>query len=224
MTGRVVDSLEISERFLVGLAPHDFRAGRGELRRSSARAGPPARPAFYDRGLRQPLRQPALCLSMRRADGRVLGRRRRDGDVPRHGLRRASERQVDRRRRIVHRRRPGTMARPSGHDQGARRPGLHRRDQSLRLSPLRHAAVARPPAGHDHGPLGNALRTHANLVGTDARLAPIPGPLPVPAPPGHVCRRPLLPDRRGFAAGPARPSATGLRLGPVQPGDRALER
>ena len=38
----------------------------------------------------------------RRADGRILGRRRRHRDLPRHGLGRPHLRQADRRRRILH--------------------------------------------------------------------------------------------------------------------------
>ena len=63
--------------------------------------------------------------------------------------------------------------------QGARRPGVLRGHQPLRLPPLRHAAVARRPARHDHGAVGPALRAHADLVGAVARVARVPGPLPV---------------------------------------------
>ncbi len=39
-------------------------------------------------------------------------------------------------------------------------------------------AVAGPPAGHDHGALRRPLRAHADVVGHGRRLAPVPRPLP----------------------------------------------
>ena len=51
MTGRVVDNLELSERFLVGFAPDNFRPDAGQLCRPSSGTGASARLAPLHRGL-----------------------------------------------------------------------------------------------------------------------------------------------------------------------------
>ena len=77
LTGRVVDSLEVSERFLWDLRQtiSDLVVENyaGHLRA----AGPTARAAAFHRGLRRPLRRHDLRRPGRRADGRVLDGRRR---------------------------------------------------------------------------------------------------------------------------------------------------
>ena len=61
--------------------------------------------------------------------------------------------------------------------------------------------------GMTMGPLGPALRAHTDLVGADTCLARVPGALPVHAP--------ARPVRRGCAFSPSRGPPTGLR--PAQP-------
>jgi len=63
-----------------------------------------------------------------------------------------------------------------------------------------HAALAQRPARHVDGPLGPALRAHADVVGTVAGLASIPGPLPAALAARSVRGRYLLPAARRFAA------------------------
>ena len=165
MTGRVVGSLEISERFLWDLrrtiselvvenyAGHLRElAHRHGLRFTIEAYGCPCDDLPYAGQCDEPM-------------GEFWVGGAADGDVSRHGLGRARVRQANRRRRVLHRCRSGAMAGASRHDQGPRRPGLLRRDQSFRLSSLRDAAVARSPAGHDHGPVGSSLRTHPDVVG-----------------------------------------------------------
>ncbi len=71
------------------------------------------------------------------------------------------------------------LAGPSGQHQGSRRFRLLRGDQPLRFPPLRHAAVPQRAAGHVDGPLGAALRTHADLVANVEGVARVSCPLPV---------------------------------------------
>ena len=149
MTGRVVGSLEVSERFLWDLrrtiselvvenyAGHLRRAGhRHGLRFTIEAYGSPCDDLPYAGQCDEPM-------------GEFWVGGGADRDL--RGMASAAHylRQADRRRRSVHRRRPGALAGPSGDDQGPRRPGLLRRDQPLRLPPLRDAAV-----DHDdpHGP------------------------------------------------------------------------
>ena len=93
---------------------------------------------------------------------------------------------------ILHRRGLRALARASRHDQIAGRPGHVRGRQPFRFPPLRHAALGDLQAGHGDGPLGPALRTHANLVGDGPAVARIPGPLPSHAPPRPLRGRHLL--------------------------------
>ena len=187
--------------FPLGPAADDLGARDRELRGRDEPAGPRAWPEVHGRGLRQPVRPSPLCGPVRRADGRVLGRRRGDRDLPRHGLGRARLRQADRGRRGLHRGGPGTLARAPGDPQGARRPGLLRGHQPLRVPSLRPPAVDRRPPGHDHGPVGRPLRADADLVGLDDTVARLPRPVPVHAPAGPIRRRHLLPPGRGPAPG-----------------------
>ena len=87
----------------------------------------------------------------------------------------------------------------SGNHQGAGRPGLLRGNQPVRVPPLCPPALGRCAARHDHGAVGYSLRAHADLVGLDDSLARLSGTLPVPASPGSLRRRSLLPSA-GIAA------------------------
>ena len=144
LAGRVVDSLEASERFL-----WDFRQTIAELfletypgrfRELARKHGL----RLTDRSLWQrTVRGSVLRRPGRRADGRVLVLRHGHAQLrDRDDLRRPRLRQADRRRRSLHRAGHREMARPSGQHQDPGRLGVLRRDQSLRLPSLRHAAAA----------------------------------------------------------------------------------
>ena len=77
-------------------------------------------------------------------------------------------------------------------------------------------------ARHVDGPLGPALRADADLVGAIQGLARIPGPLPVPVAARAVRRRRLLPAARGRPAA-LRAPAHGID-GPVRPRRLQLRR
>ena len=53
--------------------------------------------------------------------------------------------------------------------------------------PAKSMAWGGMPAGHDHGPLGPALRTIEHMVGRFHGMAPICGPLSVSVAPGPLC-------------------------------------
>ena len=72
------------------------------------------------------------------------------------------------------------VAAVSGRDEGAGRLGALHGHQSHRLSPLRAPAVAGPAAGDDDGPVRRPLGPDAVVVGPGARVSPLPRPLPVP--------------------------------------------
>ena len=207
MTGRVVDSLEVSERFLWDLRQTVLELiaenHAGYLAELAHRHG--MRP--LDRALRRhPLRRHDLWLAGRRADGRVLVVRLQYVlQLHRGRLDRPHVRETHRAGRGVHVQSGRRLAGLPGHAEAAGRLGLLRRHQPLRLPPLRPPAVARPLARHDHGPLRHPLRADANLVGAIPGVAPISFPLPGPAATGAVRGRRLLPHAGGFAAGlPAR--------------------
>ena len=124
-------------------------------------------------------------------------------------------RQTDCGRGGIYFRRPGTMARAPGFAQGPGRPGVLRGHQPLRLPPLRPAAVARLSAGHDDGALGPALRADANVVERVARLALLSRALPVPVASGPFRGRYLLPPAPKLASGFWQPPAGRLWLGRV---------
>ncbi len=56
------------------------------------------------------------------------------------------------------------VAEPSVPVETPGRPGLHARHQSLCVPPLLHAALGGPQAWHDDGAVGHSLRTHEHLV------------------------------------------------------------
>ncbi len=171
-------------------------------------------PAPVHRGLRRPVRRHHLRRPGRRADGRVLDRRRRLRDRARGWrLRRhiygkpilgaESFTADDQERWLQH---PATIK-----ALGDR--AFVRRRQPLRLPPLRDAAVARLPARHDDGAVGASLRADQYVVGAVAAVARVPGALPVPAPAGAVRGRHLLsfsrrPRPRASAATPAPATTT----------------
>ena len=114
-----------------------------------------------------PCDRPALRRAGRRADGRVLDRRRRDRDLPGDGLGGARLRQADRRRGGVHRRRPGALA-------GASRPRSRRwaTGPSAKASTAScSTAIALQPwadergPGMTMGPWGLHYERTADLVG-----------------------------------------------------------
>ena len=76
------------------------------------------------------------------------------------------------------------------------RSDLLSRHQSVHFPPLRHATVDQPLARHDHGPMGHTLRSHLHLVGAEPCVAPICRPLPIPAPAGKLRGRRRLFLRR----------------------------
>ena len=158
-TGRVVDSLEVSERFLWDLRQtvSDMLVENyaGHIRTLANRQGS----AAFDRGLRRrALRRDDLRRPGGRADGGVLvvGQVRRGLQLHRDVVRGPRLRQADPRRRGVHGDRRREMAGPSGLHQGPGRLGVLRRDQPLRLPPLRHAALGEPARapGMSMGPWG----------------------------------------------------------------------
>ena len=207
MTGRVVDSLEVSERFLWDVRQTVSDLLLRELRRAFPRAGAPARAAAVDRGLRRlPVRRHDLRRPGRRADGRVLvvGQvsAARPTVAPRWPRRRTStaSRSSAPRRSPRPTRRSGWAIRRNIKDAG--RLGVLRGHQPLRLPPLRPAAVDNPDRapGMSHGAVGPALRADADLVGAVAGVARVPRPLPVPAAARAVRGRPLLPGAGELAA------------------------
>ena len=158
-TGRVVDSPEVSERFLWDLrqtvSDMLIENYAGHFRTLANRHGP----AALDRGLRRrAVRRDDLRRPGRRADGRVLvvGQVRRGLQLHRDVLRGPRLRQADPRRRGLHGHRRREMARPPGLHQGPGRLGLLRRDQPLRVPSLRHAALDQPQSrpGMSMGPWG----------------------------------------------------------------------
>ncbi len=213
VTGRVVGSLEISERFLWDLrqtaqelvidnhAQHLKELGRAHGFRLSIEP--------YDM---TPCADMSPRYGGRRADGRVLALRFRH-QLQRHRSREpgAHLRAARGGGRGVHLERRRTLAGASGVDEGARRLGLCRRHQSHRFPSLSTSALARCAARHDDGALRRALGAHANLVADGARLPPLPHPLPVPAPCGAAGGRRLLP---GGGRRTARVSPT--RFGPAR--------
>ena len=205
MSGRVVDSLEVSERFLwdVRMTVNDLLLENyaGHFRD----AGAPARAAALHRGLRRRAgRRHGLRRPGRRADGRVLvlaPYSARPTVVHGDGLGGARLWQADPGRRGLHRHRRREVAGASRQHQGPGRLGVLRGHQPLRLPSLRPPAVDRPDrARHVHGAVGPALRAHADLVGAVAGLARVPGPLPVPAAARALRGRPLLPRAGDVAA------------------------
>ena len=64
--------------------------------------------------------------------------------------------------------------------------------QPLHFSHLCHAAVARPRPRHDDGPVGHPFPAHQHLVGAGRGMAQVPDPLPVSLAAGAVRRRCLL--------------------------------
>jgi hypothetical protein len=64
-----------------------------------------------------------------------------------------------------------------------------------------HAAVARLPSGHDHGALGPALRADLDVVGARGAVARVSCALSIHAAAGDVHGRYLLPPARSLAAG-----------------------
>ena len=184
LTGRVVDSREVSERFLWDLRQtvSDLLVENyaGHLRRLAHRHGLRLSIEAYDD---VPCDEMAYAGAGRRADGRVLvvGEVRRGLQLHGDVLGGPHLRQTHPRRRGVYGQRRREMAGPPGRRQGPGRLGVLRGDQPLRVPPLRHAAVAGPPARHVHGTLGAALRTDRDLVGPLAALARVSRPLPVPA-------------------------------------------
>jgi hypothetical protein len=96
--------------------------------------------------------------------------------------------------------------------QGPRGPGVLRGREPVRVPPLCDAAVAELQTRDDDGPLGPALRAHCDMVGAIAAMARVPLPLPVPAAAGPLCRGYLLPATGGLAPGFPRPQAKRPRL------------
>ena len=83
-----------------------------------------------------------------------------------------------------------------GSDEKPGRLGVLHRHQSICLSSLCTSAVVGSSSGHDDGTVRSALGAHADLVATGLGLPPIPGPLPVPAATGTHGGRRLLPGSR----------------------------
>ena len=197
----------------LGPAADDCRPDRGELRRPDAGTGPPAPPATVDRALRRRADgQFLLCPHGRRADVRVLDRRRRDGrpgqqdDVRRPPTFTASRSAAPNRSLPSPQYCP--LDRSSLRDEGAGRRGVLRRREPFRVPPLCPPAVARPPARHDVRPLGRPLRSDGDLVALRAAVARVPEPLQSPAAAGAFRGRRVLPANRGRAELRRLPSRT----------------
>ena len=169
MTGRVVDSLEVSERFL-----WDLRQTVSELVLENyagpfPRAGPPARAAALDRGLR---RLPCDDMTYAGRADEPMGefwsrlRQRRRSRAPRHGLGRARLRAN--RSSAPKRSRPATQEKWREHPGDIKTLGDWAFCEGInRFVFHRYAMQPWPdaPAGHDDGTVGTALRAHADLVG-----------------------------------------------------------
>ena len=223
MTGRVVDSLEVSERFLWDLrktiAELNDENYAGRLRELAHQHGMQLSIEAYGDGLFDDLSYAGradspMCefwmgggametVKEMASAGHTYGR----NIVGAESFTAVTER--------------GQMDEPSVLDQGPGRRRLLRGRQPLRLPPLRPSAVARPRARHDDGPLGHPLRADRDVVGADAALARVPGPLQPPAAARAVRRRPVLsPDGRFAEQHDLRP-AHGLRLRRLLAGSRA---
>ena len=212
ITGRVVDSLEVSERFL-----WDLRQTVSDLLVENyaghiARAGPPARAAALDRSLR---RCPATTWP---TPARPTSRWREFWSWAKFGAaysctEMSSAAHVYGKRILGAEAFTATDARkvagPSGQHQGPGRLGLLRGHQPLRLPPLRPAALAERRPGMSMGPWGLHYERTQTWWEQSRRLARVSGPLPVPAPAGAVRGRHLLPPAGRRAAtrfAPAEPS------------------
>ncbi len=224
-TGRIVDSPEISERFL-----WDLRKTAQEL--VVDKPHPPAQGARTARRIRavrralrhEPMRRPDAGGRGRRADGRVLGpwlRLRHLLQRLRGRLDRPHAGADGRRRRGLHGRRQRGLAAPPRGDERPGRLGSGGRDQSLRLPPLRPPAAARPGARHDHGALRRPLRKNPDLVGDVVGLEPLPVPLPVPAAARSAGGRYPIPRARRGAPG-LRAAAVGALGTQARPEPRQL--
>ena len=172
MTGRVVDSLEISERFLWDLRRtiselvvenyagrmHELAQAHG-MRFTVEAYGCPCDCIPYGGMADEPMGEfwtPSgameTCKGMACA-GHVYGKRIMGAESFTSG---------DQEKWREH---PGDPQGVGGH-------GVLRRHQPVCIPPLRHAALGtRPPPRHDDGALGPALRAHRNLVGRDAGVA-----------------------------------------------------
>ena len=83
-----------------------------------------------------------------------------------------------------------------GDHEGAGRLGVLHGHQPARLPPLRTPAVAGPLARHDDGAVRRPLRTHADLVAHGRGVARVPGAVPVHAAARAAGGGHLLPRRR----------------------------
>ncbi len=101
-------------------------------------------------------------------------------------------------------------------DEAAGRLGVQLGRESHRLPPLPAPALAGPAAGDDHGAVWRALGTDSDMVGHGGRLSRIPGALPVRAPAGVAGGGCLLPGAGRLAAGVPPPD-----VGPARPAPRA---
>ena len=173
ITGRVVDSVEVSERFLWDLRQTvsdllvENYAGRMHalakqhgLRLSIEAYGEPADDIRY-------------AGPGRRADGRVLvvGQVRRRQQLHRDGLGRPRLWQAHPRRRSLHRHQRRKMAGVSRPTSRTWAIGPSAKGSTASSSTATRCSPGRRPPGHVHGPLGAALRADANLVGAVAGLA-----------------------------------------------------
>ena len=198
MTGRVVDSLEVSERFLWDLRQTisdlvvENYAGRMRA------VGPAEWLAAFDRGLRRSLRRLHLCRTRRRADGRILDGRQLPAEPPRRCPRRRTStaggssapsrsRQATTERWLQHPASIKTLG-DAAFCLGINRFVFHRYAMQPWLN-------YRP--GHDDGAVGAALRADRDVVGAVAAVARVSRPLPALAAAGAVRRRHLLLAARG---------------------------
>ena len=218
MTGRIVDSREVSERFL-----WDLRRTAQELVIEQ-----------HAEHLKELGRRHGFGLSIEPYDMNPVGDLTLGAvaDVPmgefwsqgfvfqsavqlhRSGIDRPHERSTDRGRRGVYGRCSRGLEVLSGTHEGSGRLGVLHGRQSPRVSSLCTPAVARPPTRHDHGTLRRALGTHADLVAHGPGVSPVSGALPVHAAAGTSRGRHLLLGARRCAARVSRP-AVGAR-GPVR--------
>ena len=197
MTGRVVDSLEVSERFLwdVRQTVNDLLVR--ELRRPFPRPGPPHGIAALHRGLRRRARRRHdLWRPGRRAHGRVLvvGQVRRRLQLHRDGLRGPRLWPAHSGRRGLHRHRRRKVAgpsRPTSRTWGtgpSARASTASSSTAMRSSP---GPTCRP--GMSMGPWGLHYERTETWWEQSRGVARVSGPLPVPAPTGPIRGRPLLP-------------------------------
>ena len=222
MTGRVVDSLEVSERFLWDLRKtiaellNDNYAGRLREARINTDCNCRSRPMTTAPSTT--CRTPAAPTCRWASFGWGARESRLAGQWPRQRIPTARPF----RRRGLHGRQPmGPMEESSLLAEGARRPDVLRGREPFCLPPLRPPTVARPQSRHDDGDYRRSLRADPNLVGADAAVARVSGPLQLPAAPGAVCGGHLLPPNRKRAErhGPRRPHR--IRIRRLSAGSRA---